>query len=1015
MDSQRTILIIECQLQGSTELHDVLSEDYAIIEVYGEKESIDILSEKMDEIVAVILDTQEAVAETFALLTKIRQREDCQELPVIISTKAGDKETEKEALRLGAWEFISRPYDEEILKFRVKNVIDRSRLATFQRLKYIVEYDTLTGIYNKSKFFEATKRMLGANEDRQFVFWRIDIERFQLVNAFYGNVEGDRLLKYIASQIHEYMSKEPLCTFGRMEADIFAICLPYKSKDCIANFMQFFKEALKRYNLNFKLIPTCGVYIIADNTESVSRMLDRASLAAKKSKGNYLEDYVFYDPQMSYVIEYEQEFINEMSDALVNEEFQIYLQPKYSLADYKPKGAEALVRWLHPKKGFISPGQFVPIFEKNGFILQLDYYVWEQACKLLRKWLDEGRQPYPISVNVSRLNIYTPDLVDRLCELTHKYQLPHELLQLELTESAYIGNANLMLQVMKELQDKHFTILMDDFGSGYSSLNLLKDAKVDVLKLDMKFLENTEIPGRGENIVSSVVRMAKWLQIPVIAEGAEKEEQVNFLQGIGCEFVQGFFFARPMPVEEYEKIMENSVEVNLYQDKSFNTDELWRSTSLMELLFINVPQAEAIYECTEEHFEILRVNNAYHKLFSNEDSGLGRRDPLDLVDSEYHDAIRNIFREVVLTHKTTECVYRRRNKKGSKRWILLRLRYISKVGDFHIIFANFEDVTKQREESLELNRYRNIICNREDEVEKMLIVDDKEVNRDVLRLMFQKRFTILEAENGKNALEVLAKNHNRVSIILLDLIMPIMNGTEFLEIKRENPDIAPIPVIIISADENSQHQINMLELGANDYIVKPFVEEVLVRRIDNVIESSKRFQEILREYDKIANKARKDSLTGIYNREIAKQLIDHVLINHPEDTNAMIMLDIDDFKAVNDTYGHATGDLALKTLAEHLRNVFRQEDIVGRFGGDEFCVFMRGIPSADAVRKKCELLCKRLWDREEGNIDFSMTISIGIALSDSSHNSFNILYECADEALYKAKNNGKNQIIVYGE
>ena len=252
---------------------------------------------------------------------------------------------------------------------------------------------------------------------------------------------------------------------------------------------------------------------------------------------------------MSLRLEREQEIINEMNHALEAGQFCIYLQPKYDLEKSMLCGAEALVRWIHPEKGMVSPGEFIPIFEKNGFIAKLDYYIWEMVCKQLQIWMKQGMQPKPISVNVSRVNLCNPQIVDRITELTKRYEIPPELFQLELTESAYMDNPVVMKQVIKKLRSNGFTILMDDFGNGYSSLSILKDMEIDILKIDMSFFGDSEIPGRGENIIASVVRMAKWLNIPSIAEGVERKDQVNFLRGVGCEFVQGYYFARPMPIE----------------------------------------------------------------------------------------------------------------------------------------------------------------------------------------------------------------------------------------------------------------------------------------------------------------------------------------------------------------------------------------------------------------------------------------------------------------------------------
>lgn len=316
-------------------------------------------------------------------------------------------------------------------------------------------------------------------------------------------------------------------------------------------------------------------------------MYDRANLAAKHCKGNYIRNYAFYTRQMSQEIEKEQRIVNSMKSALENHEFVVFYQPKYGLSDNQIAGAEALVRWKHPERGMISPGEFIPVFERNGFITKLDYYVWEQTCIQLRKWMDEGKNPLPISVNLSRISLYNKDIVNVICNLVDSYRIPRRLFQVELTESAYNTNPKAVQDMMQRLREEGFYILMDDFGSGYSSLNVLKDIVVDVLKMDMKFFAGDDREGRGENIMAAVIRMAKWLNMPVVAEGVERIEQVEFLRSIGCEYVQGYYFAKPMPVEEYEKLQFDRphAERKKETERLVDIDSLWTPASQLESLF----------------------------------------------------------------------------------------------------------------------------------------------------------------------------------------------------------------------------------------------------------------------------------------------------------------------------------------------------------------------------------------------------------------------------------------------
>lgn len=360
---------------------------------------------------------------------------------------------------------------------------------------------------------------------------------------------------------------------------------------------------------------SCGVYVIKDRTMDVSEMYDRAFLAAKNCKGKFVESVAYYDDSMIENMRQEQFIINEVNKAIDEEQFEVFLQPKINLVTDKSYGAEALVRWKHPDRGMISPGEFIPVYERNGIIGRLDQYMWRHVCMLLRRWLDEGKNPNPISVNVSRVNIYNPHLVEILKKLITEYRIPAGLLNLELTESAFMEDQALVMKTMSRLHDIGFKIMMDDFGSGYSSLNVLKDMEVDYLKVDMKFLQQSQkFNSKGEKVITSVIRMAKWLHLPSIVEGVETLEQVDFLKCIGCEYAQGFFYAKPMPIEEYEAFLEQE---NMRVTGSFtdeNADiigEIWNTRSNTGIFFDMLDIPIAIYEYRNNKIELLRANKKY--------------------------------------------------------------------------------------------------------------------------------------------------------------------------------------------------------------------------------------------------------------------------------------------------------------------------------------------------------------------------------------------------------------------
>lgn len=842
MGSRDKVLIVDDSELDRIALKKMLKDAYEIVEAVDGAGALRILEsqKEFDAISAIILDLVMPQMDGFDFLREYRKVDSYRRIPVIVASVERDVKTEKACLALGARDFIGKPYDPQIVRFRVENAVRSSEQQLSRELRYRADYDMLTGIYNKTHFFEATRVLLKRHPEETYAFLRLDIEKFQLVNSFFGSSSGDGLLQYIAKEIRKFAGDTEQIAYGRIEADIFGICMPYRGEETMLEFVRYMRMRLGQYQLAFDVVPAIGIYVIRERDLSVDAMYDRANLAAKQCKGNYIENYAFYVDEMREDIVREQQIVNHMRHALDEEEFVLYLQPKYSLQDNRICGAEVLVRWAKPEGGMISPGEFIPVFERNGFITKLDYYVWEKTCKLLAEWIAEGKKPSPVSVNISRVSLYNPRLVEAICGLTDRYHIPRELLELELTESAYTTNPKAIKETMERLQKEGFSILMDDFGSGYSSLNVLKDIAVDVLKIDMKFLSDTDQEGRSQNILASVVRMAKWLNLPVIAEGVERREQVDFLHSVGCEYVQGFYFARPMPVSDYEKLVSEKKDElqEKYQKDEIGRDMLWNATSQMGSVFSGMMEPAVIYEYEKEQNRIdtLRVNNAYYDMFGygdiNSAGGL-------VMEKQLSDESRKIllgtFEDIAKSKETAACEFLRTSKNGRSIWVHLKLKYITSVGEKHIIVGTLTDITEQRMMDQELQKYRQVLLAAEQTERTMLVVDDQEVNRGLLKCIFEERYRILEAENGADAFEVLNRESGKVDIILLDLAMPVMDGMEFLKRKQQDAVLAGIPVIIITADDTTGHQIQMLQLGAEDYIVKPFVPEIAMRRVENVL------------------------------------------------------------------------------------------------------------------------------------------------------------------------------------
>ncbi|MEW4412890.1 bifunctional diguanylate cyclase/phosphodiesterase [Clostridium sp. AN503] len=419
----------------------------------------------------------------------------------------------------------------------------------------------LTGLYKRGAFFQKGEEFLDEASEGRYCLVAIDIEHFKLFNDWYGQKEGDKLLVDIGRRLLQ-LQQEGKGVAGYIGGDDFAILMPDDAEE-ICRIQASLTEYVKAYGENAGFLPTFGVYEIEEREHSLSAMYDRAVIAANSIKGNYAQRICYYDRRMKQRMEEDHLLLSEVQRGMENGEFVFYTQPKCDLSTGRIVGLEALVRWNHSVRGVISPGTFLPLLESNGLITNLDIFIWESVCKKVRSWIDQGRQPIPISVNVSCVDIFAIDVVETFRQLVKRYDLEPRLIEIEITESAYVERFDEVIRIVEALRSAGFTVLMDDFGSGYSSLNMLKDVSVDILKIDMKFLDlNENSLGRGVSILEAIAKMAHIMGLKLIAEGVETKEQVEFLLNVGCSYGQGYYFYRPMPPMDMEDLIVHEENVD---------------------------------------------------------------------------------------------------------------------------------------------------------------------------------------------------------------------------------------------------------------------------------------------------------------------------------------------------------------------------------------------------------------------------------------------------------------------
>lgn len=410
--------------------------------------------------------------------------------------------------------------------------------------------DALSSDKNPRIFQKRVMDMMRSNDGKKFAFIQFDVDHFQLINDKYGTVKGDEILTFFSDSLSVICGSNQL--FARLTADIFMIVMPCSCKQDVLNFISSIEHYLGEFDdINYRFV--FGVAIAEGDNIDIRRMQDNAALARQSVKGNALENVLFYNDDMRKEMQHKKVIEDDMHIALSRDEFAMYLQPKYCISTGKIIGAEALARWIHPEKGMISPVEFIPVFEQNGFILKLDQVIWEKAVKKVRNWIDKGISPVPISVNVSREYLQRFDVVGQILSYIEKCDIPKNLIELEITESVDSMNTKHTIDKMKEAG---FVTLMDDFGSGYSSLNMLKQTQFDVLKIDKSFLSEFMTSPRGRKIISHTIAMSNDIGLDIIAEGVETAEEAEFLRDCGCDTAQGFLYSKPVPEEQFDELLK---------------------------------------------------------------------------------------------------------------------------------------------------------------------------------------------------------------------------------------------------------------------------------------------------------------------------------------------------------------------------------------------------------------------------------------------------------------------------
>ncbi len=545
---KRHILVADDEYINREMLENILSEEYVVLKAEDGEMAYEMIKQNRNTLSLILLDLMMPKMSGLDLLALLSEEPDLKSIPVIVLTS--DQDSEVTSLKKGAYDFIPKPYPQpDVIKARISRSIE---LAEDRQIISATERDELTGLYTIEYFYRYVNQFdkYYPNADRDAICF--DVNHFHVLNERFGMEKGDEILKRIAERLEEVFPDTGsfIC---RKSADTFLVyCAHREDYSSIVDLISEIGE-----DLNTAVKIRAGVYSSCDKKLDIHLRFDRAKIAADKIRNKYSVSVSNFDEALIDAELFAEQLVDEFPKALAEKQFMVYFQPKFDIRGDKPvlSSAEALVRWSHPTLGMISPGKFVPLFEENGLIAKLDEYVWRRAAEKIADWKERLGISVPVSVNLSRAEMYDPELVDTMEQIVSDNGISTGDLYLEITESAYVSDSDSIVNRVKMLREHGFFIEMDDFGSGYSSLNMISELPLDALKLDMMFIRTAFEKQNDTRMISIVIDIADYLGVPVIAEGVETEEQYLALKKLGCAIIQGYYFSKPVPASDFDRFL----------------------------------------------------------------------------------------------------------------------------------------------------------------------------------------------------------------------------------------------------------------------------------------------------------------------------------------------------------------------------------------------------------------------------------------------------------------------------
>ena len=553
-DFRRSVLVVDDEAVNREMLGEILVQDYNVIYAENGTDALAKIQNLRTKLSLILLDLLMPEIDGYAVIEKVRKDAELVKIPIIVLTS--EKSAEVKSLQMGAADFLTKPYDlPEVILARVRRSIE---LAEDSKLIQSTERDILTNLYTKEFFFEYARQLKERNPDTVMDSIVINLTNFHILNEIYGRNFGNTVLKTIAADIAK-LAEDSGGIGCRYDADGFYLYMAnHWNYDKPLERIKFhLAELLKENEIHIRMGICKGTF----RSSSLEQSFDRALYACNSLRSHFGSTFALYDDKMHNEEIKKARILNDFAEAVEKKQFKVLYQPKYNIQGKFPilSSLEALVSWNHPEFGMMKPDSFIPQFEKNGLIQKLDKYVWREACEQMRRWKEENGSTVPVSVNVSRVDLHDPKITEYLLSITKENGIAPEQLLLEITESAYIEESSIISNSVKKLRTAGFKVEMDDFGSGYSSLNLLATLPIDALKLDIGFVKNIVRDRKSLYLVQVVLTVARQFKIPCIAEGAETKEQLDLLKKAGCEIIQGFYFSKAISPEAVTELRKTGV------------------------------------------------------------------------------------------------------------------------------------------------------------------------------------------------------------------------------------------------------------------------------------------------------------------------------------------------------------------------------------------------------------------------------------------------------------------------